>query len=303
LAASRHGVLAVGELTRGGVAESLRRRRVRQGVLDNPHRGVYVVSDLVDPLTPLAAAQLAFPFLVAERRTAALVWGLDGFRDPANAIADLVQDLPGRTRSQRQVPFRRATIPRPAITTHGGIRLTTPTWTLGELGVVVADADLVELALESALLHDLTTESKLHAVVAQRPPDTWPGSGLLAQALSRRRPGDPPTESFAETRFLQLVVRPAGLDDPERQVPIRVPGRSQPYWRDFVYRRGGRELDIEVDGMATHADPAAREQDLRRDELIIEAGCAVRRFSANRIEHHCAFVRRAVVTAVAQLSY
>ena len=179
--------------------------------------------------------------------------------------------------------IRQAEIPVKAITTVAGLRCTTPTWTLGELGCASVDADRVELALEFALRARQTTESKLRLVLAERPTPRWPGSGVLAEALSRRRPGAPPTESYAETRFLQKVVRPLQLEDPERQWPISIPGRSAPFRADFLFRRR-RDLDVEIDGEAGHARAEARDRDSVRDQLIRGEGFAVLRLSAWRVD-------------------
>jgi very-short-patch-repair endonuclease len=229
-----------------------------------------------------------------------MVWDLDGFRD-LTGNAELAYAERHRSRSADLPRVRRMLIPAKAITVHDGIRVTTPTWTLGELGTT-SDTDEVELAVECALHRGLTGEARLHAVLKARPAAQWPGTAALADALSRRRPGAPATESYAETRFLQTIVRPAGLEDPERQVPVHVRGRREPYRCDFVFRRAGRDLDVEIDGMETHGPAEARERDLRRDELVMEAGCGVRRFSASRIARYPDQILRALVTALTRLS-
>ena len=272
-------------------------------MLELPLRGIAVIAALADRFTPLAALQLRYPSLVAERRTAAAVRGLDAFKDADPVPLDLVEVCCGRPPSAAGVPpIRVAALPARAVTVHAGLRITTPTWTLGELGAVAGvDADQVELALESALHRGLTTERKLRAVTETRTGREWPGTAVLAEALGRRRPGDPPTESYAETRFLQLVVRPLGLEDPERQVAVPVSGRRAPYRCDFVFRRT-RPLDVEIDGQATHDTEYGRDHDYERDDYLRWAGLEVIRFGAWRIDHKPGDIRRRLLRELTALT-
>ncbi len=271
LAAGRHGALLTRELVGAGVSSPSITRRVAAGLLQRERYGVLVVPSLRDGLTPIAAIQLVYPAVVAERRTAAYVWQLDGFKDHPGCLEPV-----HRPTSQRPaVPgLRYASIPDRAITSHAGIRVTTAGWTLADLDACPGvDADRVELAVESALRAALTTDGRLRRLAAMR------GAVLLAAALSRRRIGDPPTESYAETRFLQRIVRPLGLEDPERQVEVPRPDRRPPYRCDFVFRRA-RPLDVEIDGRDTH-DP---DQDAVRDNYLRGVGYGVARIGARPVE-------------------
>jgi len=291
-AGASHGAISTRELRALNMAPAMQRRRVEAGLIELPLRGVAVIKDLADRFTPVAALQLRYPDLVAERRTAAVIFGLDGFKGPGPVPLDLVDVRHVRPPAAAGVPpIRIHPIPAKAIVTYDGLRTTTPTWTIGELGAVPAlDVDTIELALESALHLGLTTEGKLRRVTTTRTGPDWPGTAVLAEALSRRRPGDPPTESYAETRFLQLVVRPLELEDPERQVPVQVGGRRNPYRCDFVFRRS-RPLDIEIDGKDAHATEFGRDHDYERDHHVRRVGFEIVRFGAWRIEHKPAEIR------------
>ena len=86
-------------------------------------------------------------------------------------------------------------------------------------GAGVADEeDLVELAVESALRERFLGEATLRDEIFGAPHQR-PGRRHLARLLTRRPVGAPPTESYLETRGLQLV-RAAGLPEPQRQVEI-----------------------------------------------------------------------------------
>jgi very-short-patch-repair endonuclease len=302
LARLRHGALLTSDLRRANLGPAAQHRRAQAGVIQMPLRGVIVVTELSDRLTPLAALQLRYPDVVCERRAAAAVFGLDGFTGPGPVPLDLVDLTHGRPPAARGVPpIRTARLPNRAITVHEGLRTTTPTWTLGELGAAGVDADGVELALESALRQGFTTEAKLRRVVTDRSGPPWPGTPVLAEALCRRRPGDPPTESYAETRFLQLVVRPAGLEDPERQVPVQIRGGRGAYRCDFVFRRE-RPLDVEIDGRAGHASDADRDYDSVRDHDLEQAGMEVVRFAASRVERRPSQVTGQLLAELAMVS-
>ncbi|MCC6437674.1 MAG: DUF559 domain-containing protein [Acidimicrobiales bacterium] len=78
--------------------------------------------------------------------------------------------------------------------------------------------ELVELAVEAALRRGLTDLDRLRDVVRASRPNR-PGRGVLAQVLAERPDGAPPTESYLETRFAQ-VLRAAGLPQFDRQVEL-----------------------------------------------------------------------------------
>lgn len=276
VAAARHAVLTTEDLRHFGLDASAQRRRVNAGLLTRMGQGVLAIPELVDSFTPLAALQARWPDIVAERRTAARIWGFDSFKDD-QAIDLLLVGSTRRPEAHEVPPLRLGVLPPKATTSVDGLRLTTPAWTLADLGAAPGvDADRVELAFESALHRRLTTEAKLHAAIERL---RGPGVATLAAALARRRPGDPPTESYAETRFLQRIVRPLDLEDPARQVPVDVPRRRTTYRCDFLFTRR-RRLDVEVDGRDSHDG----DHDSIRDHHLEQLGLEVARFAAWRVE-------------------
>jgi very-short-patch-repair endonuclease len=283
LARTRHGVLSAADLRSRGLDASRVFRAERSHLLTRVAVQTYAIPSMVDPFTVAAAIQLRHPRLILERRTAAAVWGLDGLRPPPGSVAPLPLDLVHtdrvRTRTTR-FASRRAPIPDDEITTHDGFRLTSVPWTLSDLGAVVdITVDLLELALESALRLGLTTDAALRTFVAAR----GAARSLLHAALVRRRPDVVPTESYAETRFLQTVVRPLALEDPERQVRISVAGRPEPYRADFLFQRPFGCLDVEIDGAAWHGPGSAR-ADAMRDHYLRLAGVQTLHLEADRVD-------------------
>ena len=302
VAASQHGCVTTEQIRAAGASRGAQARWVCAGVLVAMGRGVSAVAGLTDPFTPVAALQLGHPAVVAERRTAAAAWGLAGAREGGAVELDLVVPRSLRIRRRDGPVLRAFDLPDRAIGATRGLAVTTPTWTLGELGAAPGvDADRVELAVESALHLELTTEAKLRSVLDRRRGEPWPGTPVLAEALRRRPAGAPPTGSYAETRFLQRVVRPAGLEEPERQVPFGAPGQRRAYRADFVFRRGGAALDVEIDGGADHGTSTAHDHDTRRDHVARLSGYTVVRFTAWRVDRRSADVRRCLLAELARL--
>ena len=104
---------------------------------------------------------------------------------------------------------------------------------MGTVGRLFED-ERVELAVEHALRDGGVTIEKLRVGGGAAPGDV-----LLRRVLARRPPGEPPTDSYAETRAVQRM-RSIGLV-PWRQVPVLGPRRNR---ADFMlpYRPSKRRL-------------------------------------------------------------
>jgi very-short-patch-repair endonuclease len=286
----RYGVVTRQELSAGGVTGSELYRATQSGLLVRLAPSAYGVPGLVGPLTAAAAVEAHYPEVVCERRTAAAVWGMDGFApkpDGAPAPLDLVCDGPRRC---QLAPARRRSLLPGDVTERGGLRVTSVERTLLDLGATPGvGPDLLELALESALRANLTSEADLEMMADARGRAAAP----LRAVLARRRPGAPPTGSYAETRFLQTVVRPLGLEDPERQVKVAVGRRPEPYRVDFLFRRARGRLAVEIDGAAWHGEASERD-DYMRDHYLRRAGVQTLRLDADRVDRRPASARAAL---------
>lgn len=91
-----------------------------------------------------------------------------------------------------------------------------------------------------------------------------PGTRALRVILGRRPPGAAPTESDAETLFLQLARR-ARLPEPRRQHVV--PTAEGTFRVDFAWP--DQRLAVEVDGAAAHASREALARDLRRQNRLL----------------------------------
>jgi very-short-patch-repair endonuclease len=154
----------------------------------------------------------------------------------------------------------------------GAVRVTSPLWTLRTLGEV-ADVTTVELAVESALRLRQVGDDDLWRLAGE-----GPGTRALEWVLRTRGRGSRPTGSWLETRALQLVLRPAGIEVVARQVDI--------YEGDFWHARPDFLLPgwtiLEVDGRQ-HADVVQKRHDNDRDLRLCGLGLRVVRLDAVQI--------------------
>jgi very-short-patch-repair endonuclease len=144
-----------------------------------------------------------------------------------------------------------------------GLPVTSVARTMTDLGQV-AGGRLLERALESALRKRYVTVDELEVVLASRPKH-W-GTAALRSLLAERPPDLVPTESDAETLFVQLV-RDAGLPAPERQFKVHT--RDGLYRLDFAWPFV--RIAVEIDGAQTHASATALAHDLRRQNAVVLA--------------------------------
>lgn len=249
-----------------GVGPSVRRRLVREGALTLVRPGVYVLGRPSGTWEQNAAIALASAGRDAAlaRTAAARVWKLDGFtvspKDPLSSLPTSV-NLP-RAAGRRGPDFHRID-PLEMSAVEDGLRITGINQTLIELGAglaataspgghVLTAADEVELALECALHQKLTTVERL-ADLLRDGGERRDGADVLRAVLARRPLGIAATESWLETRMVQ-ILRNAGIVTVERQV--------------WIYdRRGVRigRVDLKIGGVIIECDGRAFHPDFEED--------------------------------------
>jgi very-short-patch-repair endonuclease len=270
VAARQAGLIGTAQLVACGCSPSTIRSNVRAGRLVPVRRGVYRLAGpaFASPTVEAdlwAAVLAAGTRATAWRRSAAWWWGLDGV---GPAPAEVAVGPSGRR--ARTGVTRVNELSGDDRTVLRGLPVTVVGRTLADLGSA-CPADVVERALECALRRRLVTLVE----VEQRSSRSVPARSVVLREVLRRRPeGAPPTESDAETRFLQLVRR-AGWPDPVRQLPLVCRGRR--FRLDAAWPR--RRLAVEVDGAATHATADALGRDLRRQNALVLDGWTVLRFT------------------------
>jgi very-short-patch-repair endonuclease len=210
----------------------------------------------------------------AFRRSAAALWGLAGFSaSPVSSVlagarlpAGLqvpVEVAVASGRVKAQALFKVDDLAATDVVLLDGLPITTVARTMLDLGQVAGEREL-ERALESALRSRYLTVEQL-ATTLSSTPKRW-GTAVLRSLLAARPDGLPPTESDAETIFVQLVSD-AGLPAPERQFIVRT--RDGVYRLDFAWPFS--RIAVEIDGAETHASPVALGRDLRRQNAIVLA--------------------------------
>lgn len=235
------------------------------------------------------------PGAVVARSSAAALWGLDGFEPPVPRTANV-----SRTSGLRHQAVRRVA-PLEPIATRAGFDVTGVAQTLIELdagleprpGAIndprrLRPDELVELAVESALHQGLVKESDLLEVLAGCG-NRRAGAAVLQAVLGRRPFGAPPTESYLETRGLQ-VLRNGGVSTGQRQVEIH--DRRGLYLKRVDLLLDGW-LIVEFDGEAYH-DPE-RDRELR--SAFTAAGFLVLPFDFEQVTRFPKLVMQRVTDA------
>lgn len=269
------------ELYAAGVSRAQLARYVRQGSVTTVARGVYAISDLVaslsgDPahlhaLAVSAVARRSGPGLVASHHSAALMHGLDMFEPGStDSVVTLTRSPRGDSgRSARaQARVMVAELPSEHVAAFRGVPVTSVARTVVDLARTLPFRDGVVVA-DSALHARKATKAELEAVIARC--GRWPG---LKRAASVATFGHDCSESVLES-VARVLFHERGLPPPALQVNIsgrRYIGRVDFLW--FEHR-----TIVEVDGALKYADPKRAIDQLRRDELLREAGFEVVHFT------------------------
>jgi hypothetical protein len=107
----------------------------------------------------------------------------------------------------------------------------------------------------------------------------------------------------AELMFLKNVWSPLfqnNYDSLTAEYPLK-DAKGGDRFVDFIYRRGGISLIIEIDGFATHArniSPGDFDDHLDRQNELILAGWMILRFSARQVEHRAVGCQKQVQQAI-----
>jgi very-short-patch-repair endonuclease len=224
---------------------------------------------------------------------------MDGFEPPVAVEVNVPRGSSRRGSRVHRVPC-------PDAAEVAGLPITAACQTLLEVGTElrprarfpddprpIAPDELVELALESALRRGLVSEAELENAVALRPTARH-GADVLAACLARRPPGAPASESYLETRGVQLLRR-VGLPTGRRQVEVRDDRGAFVARVDLLLED---RLVVEFDGREHHAREAAFERDRARWDGIVATGLRLVVFTAEQVERRPRFVAETVAAAL-----
>lgn len=245
--------------------EAKRWLRVHAGVYQVDRRPLSWESEL------LAAVLACGPGAVVSHRAACTLWGLEGFSTrlveatvPYSALPIPEGVVAHRTRRRIDPSECR------------GIPVTSVERTLLDCARFLSDRILGK-ALDSALRKSLTTIAGCYSVLA-----TDGGRGVTGTRRFRRvlanRMYDEATDSGAEFDLLYFMQL-GGLPDPELDHELFPRGgRRIP---DFFWP--GLAKAVEVDGIDAHSSAERLDDDLERQNAIMDLGIEIRRFSARRV--------------------
>jgi len=244
------------------------------------HDGVYQIDRRpLDWEAKLMAAVLACgPNALASHRAAMVLWGLDGIRSGPVEVTVPYSSLPipegvivHRTRRSRT----------PDVT--GGIPVTTVERTLLDCSALLSRL-LIGKALDAAIRKNLTTVDRVYDLLVAKGGRGVRGTKTLRWVL-RERIHETATGSGAEFELL-YHMQMAFLPRPELQYPLwPANGRRVP---DFYWPARGKA--VEVDGVEAHASAHRLDDDLKRQNELMDLGIEIRRFSAREVRRNPAGV-------------
>jgi hypothetical protein len=237
------------------------------------HPGVYYLN--VTPRTWItdvgAAAMAAGPDAVASHRTAAVLWGLEGVFGGVIELTVPISNGP----IPAEIIVHRSRRPPPGETVDG-LPVTTVERTILDLAALMPDRALEKVA-ESALRRHLTSLAELAEILK-----TNGGRGVkgtrrmrrVVMAVDRDITGSPAEFDVHE------LIRSAPVPPPILQLRIDLPN-GQKAFPDFSWPRKRRI--VEVDGFEAHSTPEQLQHDLNRQNMLLELGWEIRRFTARDV--------------------
>ena len=275
-AAAQHGHVTSEQCRSCGLSPSAVRRLVARGAWESVAPGVYRIVGA--PLTwhgrALAAVMTAGPEALASHRTAAHLWGLEGFGPP------------GRI----EVTVRRHSRPRgrPGITIHETLAydLAAPRvrWGVPTIGPARLLLDLASIGCDELVLMRALDEVRRLGLASW--PTLWeafllharrgrPGIVACRSVLMRRWGRRVPDTEFA--RLFGRLLDDAGLPEPVYEYAVEAGGGR--YSIDAAYPAA--LIAIELDGKG-HATEAAFEADPVRENRLKLSGWTVLRYTWHR---------------------
>jgi hypothetical protein len=275
IAARQHAVIAHHQAVAAGLSPGAVWRRARSGLWLEAGPRVYRMAGAPRTWEGRAlAAVLSAADAVLSHRSAAHLWGLEGFGPPGRI--DVTVPRPRhpdrrlglavhRTRAWHLVDRRiRRLVP-----------VTGPARTLVDLCAVADDGEAVA-ALDEIRRLRLASWAELWEALVRHAVRGRSGVARDRRALDRRWGRPVPDTTFA--RLFMAMVDEAGLPTPEAEHVVRH-GRGA-VRVDLAYPR--RRLAVELDGKGTHHTERAFEADRSRDNRLRLAGWTVLRYTWHR---------------------
>lgn len=273
IAAGHHGIVTREQLAEAGASRRQVAAWVQAGRLGPVGRGAYIVGGAPVTFEARVLGRIAVHGAEtwAGRRTAAALWGVQGF--PEDHRIELLRPADGSNERRGAVVHRSSLIPPEHVTVHRGVPLTTPSRTIMDLAATIGPLRLRN-AVADAVRKGLCTDASLHVVLARMAGRGRPGTRRLREVLAARSglvPGHSDLEALA-----RAVILAAGLPEPEWEVDLHDAqgwiGRV-----DGLFRAG--RLVLELDSRRWHGQDVDRAHDARRDRRLEALGYVVLRIT------------------------
>lgn len=279
LAAGQHSLANRKQALDLGMTSRQLHDRLESGLLVVVHQGVYRLAggSRTSEQALLAACMAAGHEAVASHRSAAALWALRGVEAATPEIV-----VPGSRRAElRGVRVHRTDRLDPIdVSRRLRIPVTAPARTLLDLGAVVP-VEVVESALEDALLRRLVTFQLLTNTLARLGGPGRNGAGILRALVEERDPATAPTQSGLEDTLGRLLRR-GGLPEPLRQ--YQVGG----VFLDYAYPEV--KLGLEADSRIWHGGRLDVQRNSDKANVLVAHGWRVLHFSSADIRRRAHYV-------------
>lgn len=237
----------------------------------------------------MAACLQAGGDALISHRSAAALWGLEGFEPPRTIDVTVPSEQRPRiekARLHRRTPARRAV--------RNGIPVTPVPETILDLCAVSPHESIPLRALDDVRRRKLVSGSDLERCLAEHARQRTAGVPVYRGLLGRRLGKTPPGTVIA-AEVLDLLVA-AGLPEPEAEVWVSIDGRR--YRVDLAYRRP--KIASECLGKIGHFNERAFEEDpVRRNDFALDGWLPIEVTWRRRVEHPDGIVAE-VETALAR---
>ena len=275
-AASQHGHITAQQCRDSGLSTGAVRRLVARGAWERVAPGVYRIVGA--PLTwygrALAAVLAAGPEALASHRTAAHLWGLEGFGPPGRIEVTVRRHSRPRRRSGVTVHETLAyDLVEPRV--RWGVPTVGPARVLLDLAGIGCDELVLFRALDEIRRLRLASWPTLWGTFVLHANRGRPGIVACRSVLLRRWGKRVPDTEFA--RLFGLLIEDAGLPEPVYEHEVKAGDAT--YSIDAAYPPAS--IAIELDGKG-HATEAAFEADPVRENRLKLSGWTVLRYTWHR---------------------
>lgn len=268
-AAARYGVITRRLAFDAGLSDAGIKHRLETGRWIGLHPGIYLIAGTVRSWrSDLMAACDWARCGIASHRSAAVIWGLEGFRESGRPeITVGLCHLPPRAGIRVHFTDR---MPGSHVTARQGFPITSIERTLLDLGAVVPQRR-VAIALDAAVYRGLTTIPRLTTALVSVAKRGRRGCGVLRRILSERETLSTLPNSPLETVFFEALAKsPFPMPKLQYEIVDRGEFVARP---DFAWLDRG--IAIELDGYDPHAGLDAFNRDRWRFNSMTGLGWRV----------------------------